>query len=257
MAKEEEKYEENCIDLYIMIISNLTRCKEGIYKILDLKEDTNVDINEDKFFVSYYLNKLLYFFFLPIKPSVNKNINDKYIYVSHILINISSIKESSLFFKNVSFLNKISEQILNKDRFRAMLPFIINLCLNETTYNYLFDDNCILFPYILSYVYTNNYSLRNNNLYNSNNIDKNDNIHNLILQKATVLINCSIIKSRIIIILLYLCKRDYSREKLLNYGISDILKNWKSYEKDTELLSDIENITNKFEGKKDGEAFTS
>ncbi|CRG95761.1 conserved Plasmodium protein, unknown function [Plasmodium gallinaceum] len=257
MVKEEEKYEENCIDLYIMIISNITRCKEGIYKILDLKEDTNIDINEEKFFVSYYLNKLLYFFFLPIKPSINKNINDKYIYVSHILINISSIKESSLFFKNVSFLNKISEQILNKDRFRAILPFIINLCLNETTHNYLFHDSCILFPYILSYIYTNNYSLCSNNIYNSNNVEKSDNIHHIILQKATVLINCSIIKSRIIIILLYLCKKDYSREKLHNYGIYDILRNWKSHEKDTELLSDIENIADKFEAKKNGKAFIS
>ncbi|SOV19008.1 conserved Plasmodium protein, unknown function [Plasmodium sp. gorilla clade G2] len=248
MMKEEEKIEENCIDLYIMIISNLTRCKEGVYKVLDINDDSNINIKEDNFKVSFFLNKLLYFFFLPIKPSINKNLSDKYIYVSHVLINISSIKESIVFFKNVAFLNKISDQILNVERFRAILPFIINLCLNEAIHVYIFHDDCYLFPYVLSYLYTNEYNITKNASYNNtnNNEDFNtQNIHHIIMNKSSILVPCSIIKSRILIILFYLCNRDYSREKLLSYGISDILKNWKSCEKNAEFIDDIENVTNK------------
>ncbi|ETW46909.1 hypothetical protein PFMALIP_05072 [Plasmodium falciparum MaliPS096_E11] len=45
-------------------------------------------------------------------------------------------------------------------------------------------------------------------------------------------------------------------EKLLSYGISDILKNWKSCEKNAE--NDIENVTNKLiEGSNSREAIAT
>ncbi|SBT45323.1 conserved Plasmodium protein, unknown function [Plasmodium ovale wallikeri] len=229
--KKEEKDEENYIDIYIMILSNLTRCKEGIYKMLDIdgESDGSGGSGEssgnggsggsggrNKTPVSYYLNKLLYFYFLPIKSSINKNINDKYIYVSYILINLSSVKESINFFKSVKFLNTLSLNLLSIDRLRFILPFLINLCLYDYIYDYMFDNDCILFPNILSYVYTNNnFLLRNNNEMYSTAIasfeDEKKYIHHIVLEKATLLVNCPTIKSRILIILLCLSKKDNSR----------------------------------------------
>ncbi|EAA18880.1 hypothetical protein, partial [Plasmodium yoelii yoelii] len=248
MIKEEEKNEENYIDMYIMIISNITRCKEGIYKILDISDEGQIYHNT--FSVSYYLNKLLFFYFQPITPSINKNMSDKYMHISHILINISSIKESMPFFKNVAFLNKLSEQILILERCRTFLPFIMNLSLHKDIHDFIFQSDCNMFPYLLSYVYSHDTPINEENILNGV-IKPDKSIHKLILKKSTSLVQCSIIKNRILVILLHLSKNNDTREKIKKFGVIPLLNNWKANEKSTDIISEIKSILNKLEGADD------
>ncbi|GAW82975.1 hypothetical protein, conserved [Plasmodium gonderi] len=220
IIREEEQDKEkdtNLIEIYIMILANLSREKTGIYKILDLTgNNEDEERNEEELAVSYYLNKLLHFFFLPIKASLSRNLDDKYLFISHILINVTSIKECAPFFKSIPLLNKLSNQILVVERFKAILPCIINLCQNETLYEFVFHEDCNMMPFLLSYVYTNDsYALSNSLIYIPpvvNDKEDKDAIHHLIVQKATILISCTRIKSRIIILLWNLYKRKKARE---------------------------------------------
>ncbi|CXI52306.1 conserved Plasmodium protein, unknown function [Plasmodium berghei] len=249
MIKDEEKIEENYIDMYIMIISNITRCKEGIYKILDINEEGQIYHNT--FSVSYYLNKLLFFYFQPITPSINKNMSDKYMHVSHILINISSIKESMPFFKNVAFLNKLSEQILILERCRTFLPFIMNLSLHKDIHDFIFQSDCNMFPYLLSYVYTPNTPIDDKKSLNGVTTKPYKSIHKVIVKKSTSLVRCSVIKNRILVILLHLSRNNDTREKIKKFGVVALLNNWKANEKAPDIISEIKSTLNKFEDVKE------
>ncbi|CAD2093396.1 conserved Plasmodium protein, unknown function [Plasmodium vinckei] len=245
LIKDEEKYEENYIDMYIMIISNLTRCKEGVYKILDITDVNQVYHNT--FSVSYYLNKLLYFYFQPVQQSLNKNMTDKFMHVSHILINISSMKESLPFFKNIAFLNKLCDQILILERCRTFLPFIMNLSLHKEIHEFIFQADCNMFPYLLSYLYTPHTAIEDKNSISGYTMRPNKTIHRTIIKKSTSLVRCPVIKNRILVILLHLSKDNDTKERIKKYGIIALLNNWKENENSPDIISEIKGLLSKFE----------
>ncbi|GAB68451.1 hypothetical protein PCYB_133250 [Plasmodium cynomolgi strain B] len=168
LRDEEETEAKGHTEMYIMLVANLSREKAGIYKILDLPEEKQkgeVQTEEkakkaeqeerNELAVSYYLNKLLHLFSKPIvTASINKQITDKYFFIAHILINVSSVKECVEFFKSVFLLNMLGKQMLQQDRCAAVLQCVINLCLSEVLHPYVFHEDCYLIPRVLSLVYT-------------------------------------------------------------------------------------------------------
>ncbi|SBO19570.1 conserved Plasmodium protein, unknown function [Plasmodium knowlesi strain H] len=245
LRDEEETEAKSHTELYIMLVANLSREKEGIYKILDLpgekvKEQEQEEMKEE-LAVSYYLNKLLHLFSKPIVPSsINKQITDKYFFISHALINVSSVKECVHFFKSVFLLNMLSNQMFQEERCAAVLQCVINLCVSELLHPYVFHEDCTLIPRVLSLVYTRQKGSEDNfsklsSVQTSQKETNKDPVHHLILNMSTTLTTSTDIKNRVMILLRNLFTRDQARQKLRNYGIEHVLTNWLTYEKNTEI----------------------
>ncbi|EUD65882.1 hypothetical protein C922_03606 [Plasmodium inui San Antonio 1] len=244
LRDEEETEAKSHTELYIMLVANLSREKEGIYKILDLpeeklKEEMEAEENSKELAVSYYLNKLLHLFSEPIvTATINKNITDKYFFIAHILINVSSVKECAHFFKSVFLLNMLSKQMLQPERCAAVLQCVINLCMSEVLHPYVLDEECYLIPSVLSLVYTREKDSEEDFLMlcsigTREKETNKDPVHQLILDMSTVLTTSTDIKKKVMILLRNLFSPELTRQRLRSYGIEHVLKNWLKYEKNT------------------------
>ncbi|ANQ10647.1 Uncharacterized protein PCOAH_00048820 [Plasmodium coatneyi] len=254
LREEEETEAKSHTELYILLVANLSREKEGIYKILDLPEEKlkeqaqEKDQTKEELAVSYYLNKLLHLFSKPIVPStINKQITDKYFFISHVLINVSSVKECVPFFKSVFLLNMLSKQMLHPERCTAVLQCVINLSMSEQLHPYVFHEDCSLIPHVLSLVYTRGKGSEDklstpSSKDTSQKGTNKDPVHHLILDMSTVLTTSTDIKNRVMILLRNLFTRELAREKLCSYGIEHVLKNWLIYEKNTGIACDVTHL---------------
>ncbi|KJP89760.1 hypothetical protein AK88_00468 [Plasmodium fragile] len=251
LKDEQETEAKGHTELYIMLVANLSREKEGIYKILDIPEEKQEkQQTEEQLAVSYYLNKLLHLFSKPIvTSSINKQVTDKYFFIVHVLINVSSVKECAHFFKSVFLLNMLSNQMLQEERCAAVLQCVLNLCVSEILHPYIFHEDCLLIPRILSLVYTRE---KGGEMLTHSSVDTNQKgtnkglVHHHILNMSTVLTTSMDIKNRVMILLRNLFTRDVAREKLRSYGIEHVLRNWLLHEKNTDITSDVTHLVDMY-----------
>ncbi|KMZ90613.1 hypothetical protein PVMG_02782 [Plasmodium vivax Mauritania I] len=208
--------------------------------------------------VSHYLNKLLHLFSKPIvTATINKQVTDKYFFIAHILINVSSVKECAHFFKSVILLNMLSKQMLQQERCTAVLQCVINLCMSETLHPYIFHEECNLMPRVLSLVYTREKGSNDEfaalpSIATSQKGANKDSVHPLILDMSTVLTPSTDVKNRVMILLRNLFSRELARQKLRSYGVEHVLRNWLLHEKNTGITCDISHLADMYTEKTPG-----
>ncbi|CAG9475841.1 unnamed protein product [Plasmodium vivax] len=265
LRDEEEAQERSHTELYIMLVANLSREKAGLYKILDLPEGQKQEGEKQEetqpqpqpqesreLTVSHYLNKLLHLFSKPIvTATINKQVTDKYFFIAHILINVSSVKECAHFFKSVILLNMLSKQMLQQERCAAVLQCVINLCMSETLHPYIFHEECNLMPRVLSLVYTREKGSNDEfaalpSIATSQKGANKDSVHPLILDMSTVLTPSTDVKNRVMILLRNLFSRELARQKLRSYGVEHVLRNWLLHEKNTGITCDISHLADMY-----------